>query len=159
MFLVEVEKRIFVGNDVECFTKKAGWVIVHACKFPCHVKAVACGNVIPKDHPHYLVKADEDNLFLNMIDPAGPLFKQEIFSAFFNFTIPHYENSKNIFIHCNRGESRAPSLALLFMSKYLGAIGNLSFENAKNDFLKVYKLYSPGMGIVKYLSDNWQIIF
>ncbi len=156
--MVEVQKRIFVGNDFECFTEKEGWVTVHACKFPCHVRAVGYYNKLPKDHPNYLVKEDDNNLFLNMIDPDKPYFKKESFAAFFEFAKKHYEDGKSIFIHCNRGESRAPSLALLFMLKYLSVIGNDSFENAKSNFLKVYKTYRPGMGISSYLTNNWETI-
>lgn len=151
----EVHDRIFVGCDHECFKNKEGWVTVHACKSPCHQRAVGYRGSLPSNHPNYLVLERKNNLFLNMIDPPQPLFMMPLFTDFLRFTKNHWNNGKKIFIHCNKGESRAPSLALLFLAKVIGKISNVSFEKAKEEFLKIYPYYTPGIGIQIYLRDNW----
>lgn len=154
----EVHNRIFVGCDYECFESKQGWVTVHACKSPCHQIAVGYRGSLPSNHPNYLVLERKNNLYLNMIDPPQPLFMMPLFTEFLRFTRIHWNNGKNIFIHCNKGESRAPSLALLFLAKVIGKISNESFEKAKEEFMIIYPYYTPGIGIQIYLRENWDAI-
>jgi predicted protein tyrosine phosphatase len=61
----------------------------------------------------------EYDLYLNIIDPPVPLFKPPLFSSFLVFADKHWRSGKKLLIHCNQGESRAPSLALLFLEKKL----------------------------------------
>ena len=90
-----------------------------------------------------------------MIDPPRPLFMMPLFTEYLRFTQYYWNEGKNVFIHCNKGESRAPSLALLFLAKAIGVISNESFEKAKEEFMKIYPYYSPGIGIKIYFRDNW----
>ena len=147
--------RLFVGNDSDCFHHKEGWVCIHACKIKCHQRAVGYTGNLRKRHPNYLHKKEENNLYLNIIDPPIPLFPNELFEYFFEFIIPHWENGKNILIHCNQGQSRAPSLALLFLAKYLGMISNLSYDSAVQDYKKLDEYFNPGNGIAKHYKRNW----
>ncbi len=107
-------------------------------------------------HPNYLVLERKNNLYLNMIDPPQPLFKMPLFTEFLKFVKHHWNEEKNVFIHCNKGESRAPSLALLFLAKEVGEISNESFGNAKEEFKKIYPYYTPGTGIHIYINENWE---
>lgn len=151
----EVYDRLFVGSDTDCFNDRAGWVVVHSCK-TCHQKAVRYKCSLPKTHPNYLVLERGNNLYLNMIDPPGPLFMMPLFTEFLRFIRQHWKDGKNILIHCNRGESRAPSLALLFLAKDIGVISNQNYSKSKSDFLKHYPPYSPGKGIQIYLGNHWR---
>jgi len=154
--MIKVYERLYVGCDHECFESKEGWVTVHACKSPCHQRAVGYRGNLPSNHPNYLVLERKNNIYLNMIDPPRPLFMMPLFTEFLKFTRYYWNEGKNIFIHCNKGESRAPSLALLFLAKEVGKISNDSFEKAKEEFIKIYPGYTPGIGIQTYLSDNWE---
>lgn len=141
----------------DCFHQKEGWVTVHACKSPCHQRALGYQKSLPKNHPHYLVYEFPNNLYLNMMDPPGPLFMHQLFTKFLRFARGHWEGEGKLLIHCNQCESRAPSLALLFMAKVLGILPNESYGLAFQEFVKQYPLYSPGRGIQTYLWENWGI--
>ncbi len=108
-----------------------------------------------KSHPHYLVLDRPNNLYLNMIDPSEPLFMPALFSEFLRFARQHWEDGKNLLIHCNRGDSRVPSLALLFLAKVVGVLPDENYAADLEKFVNLYPAYFPGQGIQIYLGKNW----
>lgn len=153
--MFEVYDRIFVGAEGTCRQGQGDLAVVHACKTPCHCRAVGYSGSLSKTHPNYLVLERGNDLYLNMIDPDAPLFMAPTFTTFLKFAEEHWKEGRRILIHCNQGLSRAPSLAMLFLAKRRGAISNDSFDAAKHDFAAMYRAYSPGGGIVKYLRTHW----
>jgi protein-tyrosine phosphatase len=59
-----------------------------------------------------------------------------------------------ILIHCNLGQSRAPSIALIYLANKR-VIKNGTFNEAFHDFIELYKDYQPGKGIGLYINRNW----
>ncbi len=153
--MIEVADRIFVGAEIDCRTGDEEWAIIHACKSPCHQREVGYRRSLPSSHPNYLVLERDHNLYLNLIDPPKPLFMSPSFTAFLDFTGRKWDEGKKILIHCNQGESRAPSLAMMFLAKHTGQISNDSFERATEEFQPLYPNYQPGLGIQIYLGENW----
>lgn len=151
----EIYKRLFIGNDTECRTGDDTWAVVHACKSPCHQRGVGYTGSLPKGHPNYLILEKQDDLYLNIIDPPVPLFMPELFVEFMEFAGVKWDAGKAILIHCNQGESRAPSLGMLFMAKHIKLISGDSFDTARDDFLKIFPRYTPGLGIQAYLRKHW----
>lgn len=151
----KIGERLFVSAGAACRAGDDEWAVVHACKDPCHRNAVGYKGNLSKDHENYLILEKASDLYLNIIDPPVPMFPPELFSAFFSFGKRHWDAKKSLLIHCNQGESRAPSLGLLFIAKYLQLVRNDSYEVAREDFLKIYPAYNPGKGLKKYLTDNW----
>lgn len=151
-----VYDRLFVGSLRDCSHHKEGWAVVHACKTPCHQRAVGYQKSLPSSHPYYLVYERPGNLYLNMIDPSVPLFLPPLFSEFLRFARDNWEEGKNLLIHCNHGNSRAPSLALLFLAKVVGGLPAENYGVALNEFVKFYPSYFPGQGIQIYLNKNWR---
>ena len=156
--MFKIDERLFIGNDTECFQNSDGWVTIHACKSPCHQNAVGYKGSLPSTHPNYLVFESGNNLFLNLIDPPTPLFMKQSFDVFFKFAEKKYNDGKTLFIHCNQCESRAPSLALLFLAKKIKKINNESYQVARSEFQKIYPFYNPGQGIKDYLGKNWNFL-
>ena len=113
----EVHERVMVTNDLSCTRGNENLAVVHACKSPCHQREVGYKGKLANTHPNYLVLEKDSDLFLNIIDPPVPLFMPLLFSAFLEFANKHWGQGKNLLIHCNQGESRAPSLAMLFLAK------------------------------------------
>ncbi len=131
--------------------------IVHACKEPCHRQAVGYKDrSLPSTHSNYLAVEKNGHLYLNIIDPPVPLFKLESFQIFFDFVDRAIQTSP-VLIHCNQGESRAPSLTLLYMAKRLDLLSNESYQSARSAFEKLFP-YKPGKGIASFLEQNWQKI-
>ncbi|MEM4721008.1 MAG: hypothetical protein QXT73_02960 [Candidatus Methanomethylicaceae archaeon] len=151
----KVYERLFVGNELDCRNGGDNWAVVHACKSPCHQRAVGYRGNLSSHHPHYLVLERGNDLFLNMIDPPTPLFMPTLFTEFLKFTKTHWNSGKNVLIHCNHGESRAPSLALLFLAKIVGMLPNDSYESAWKEYRKLDAGYQPGLGIQIHLATNW----
>lgn len=77
-----------------------------------------------------------------------------LFERSLGFIEKHIEIRK-VLIHCNLGNSRAPSLALLYMAKRAKVISDESYPVAAKDFHSIFPGYQPGLGIQMYLSQNW----
>ncbi|KAA8985527.1 hypothetical protein F3089_02360 [Halospina sp. K52047b] len=150
-----VHDRVEVGSEAICALGQPGLGVVHACKSPCHQRAVGYRGSLPKDHPNYLSLRQGNDLYLNIIDPQIPLFPDDLFRVYLPFAREVWDSGATLRVHCNQGESRAPSLAIVFLAKHVGAISNESAERARADFLQLFPRYMPGRGIQKYLSENW----
>ncbi len=140
--MIRLRDNLFVGTESDCRRGDKSWAVVHACKHPCHVSAVGYSGNLPQSHPSYLVLELGDDLFLNMIDPPVPLFRLELFAAFLSFARRKTSESKKLLIHCNRGESRAPSLALVFLAKVSGTIPDDSYRSARASLRSSFRLLS-----------------
>lgn len=86
----EVHERVFVANEMSCTSGSEDLAVVHACKSPCHKRAVGYKGKLSNTHPNYLVLEQETNLYLNIIDPPVPLFKPPLFSNFLSFASKHW---------------------------------------------------------------------
>jgi hypothetical protein len=153
--LEQVYERVFVAGDAHCRRGDAEWAVVHACKSPCHQHALGYRGSLSNSHPNYLTLHEGSDLYMNIIDPPRPLFMPPSFSHFLGFSEEQWTAGKKLLIHCNKGESRAPSLALLFLAKCRHAIDDASYPSASSEFETLYPRYSPGKGIQMYFSNNW----
>jgi protein-tyrosine phosphatase len=155
--MIEVYTNLCVGTKVDCFyNDRNDLAIIHACKSPCHQRALKYKGNLPNNH-HYLTYEIGNHLFLNMIDPNEPLFMPPLFISSLDFIEKHISKRK-VLIHCNEGLSRAPSLALLYLAKRVNVIDNESYEKATQNFLKLFPLYQPSRGIAIYLNLHWHEI-
>jgi hypothetical protein len=155
--MIKVFDRLSFGDESTCHADTSGGsALVHACKDPCHRRAVGySGRSLPKTHEHYLAKETEFHLFLNIIDPELPLFMPQSFISFLAFTDKHIAE-RPVHVHCNQGESRAPSLALLYLAKRTALLPNTSFAAAAAEFVRNHHPgYHPGRGIQTWLAKNW----
>jgi hypothetical protein len=158
--MFEVYKNIFVGTEQDCrYDSPQGWAFVHACKYPCHTKIVGYRGTLPKNHPHYLIYEKGFHLVLNMVDmevELSPIYTNPIMASAISF-IHKYISLNKILIHCNQGVSRAPSLALVYLANK-GLIKNGNFNEAFQEFIRMYRLYQPAMGLGLYLNHNWSTL-
>lgn len=158
--MIEVNKNLFVGTEQDCqHTTIDGWAFIHACKYPCHAKAVGYSGSLPSTHPNYLIFKRDNHLYLNMVDMENellPRFTDPIMTAAIRFIDSHIKENK-ILIHCNQGQSRAPSIALIYLANKR-VIKNGTFNEAFHNFKELYKLYQPGKGIGLYINRNWNTL-
>ena len=118
--MIELHPRLFVGDQSTCLEGFDGFAVVHAWKSPCHQQAVGYRVALPHDDRYYLALETPHNLYLNLIDPPTPLFRVNSFRHFRSFAASWYlQAGHGLLIHCNQGQSRAPSLAMLFLAKDL----------------------------------------
>ena len=155
----EVHKNLFVGSqsDYESNPKMFDdWYVVHACKEPYHRRALGyTGRSAPNNSPHYLFLYDEKNhLILNMVDADSPeFFRNEMINEALLYVMEGLANGKRVLIHCNQGESRAPSLAILVLRKMDVFKG--TFSESVILFRNIYPNYNPKSGIYNYVRVNW----
>lgn len=150
--MIEVINNLFIGTDVDCFNF-TGFKI-HACK-TCHKQRLAYKGSLPSTHPNYLILEEEKDLFLNIVDMTRllPIYTDPIMEAAMSFIDKHIRDN-SVLIHCNQGISRSPGIALLYLAQ-ANLLSNSNYDIAKNEFIRIYKNYNPGVGIDNYLRDNW----
>lgn len=158
--MIPVTDKIHIGTDKHCtFRPPEDWAIIHACKHPCHVKAVGYKGNLSKYHPNYLILEMDKHLVLNMVDMERefhPDFTNPIMVASISF-IDKYIGNNKVLIHCNQGQSRSPSIAMIYLAK-TGVISNGSLAEAAKSFKEMYKPYFPGRGITAYMNRNWDYL-
>ena len=145
---------LWVPLEIARTRKKGGRPFMPARTLVIKVLWVIRG-VFPAPDPHYLIYERPGNFYLNMIDPSRPLFMPPLFTEFLRFARLHWEAGENLLIHCNRGDSRAPSLALLFLAKVVRVLPADGYWEALEKFINLYPNYLPGQGIQIYLGKNW----
>lgn len=142
--------RILTGDKSDC-SRATSHVLIHATK-TCHRQII--GQPHPQD-PDYLHAFSNGELYLNMIDPPLPLFRLEMFITFLDFALPRYRAGQSLLIHCDQGESRSRSLALLLAS-HLHLLPTDNFYAAAAAFEEhTGRPYTPGQGIVTFLDQQW----
>lgn len=156
--MIEVMPDLFVGSqdDYEGRVKgRSDWSVVQACKEPYHRQALGySGRAAAKTHPEYLVARRGNRIILNMVDSEeAKYFSKEIFDPAISFIKKNIGRTK-VLVHCNQGQSRAPSIAMLYMA-IEGLIPNESFAAAEAAFRKIYSGYSPAAGIRQFIKSHW----
>lgn len=143
--MLEVGAGLFVGTKQDRFRDpRDGCAVVYACKNPCYAEAVGCRGGLLSDHQHYLLLQEEQNLFMNLIDPEEPLFMIGAFTEFRSFASEYSVVGANLLLHCNQGSSRASSLPLLFLAMDVGELPNESYRTARREYEEIDPAYDPG---------------
>lgn len=155
----EISQNLFVGAEQGCRAadRSDEYAVVHACKDPCHRRALGYRGNLPQGHPNYLVHRDGGDLYLNMVDmqrKQSHEFMQPMISVSLDF-VDEYINSTPVLIHCNQGQSRSPSLAMLYLAKRTDTVSDESYSTATSEFRELYTRFNPGQGIHLYLQDYW----
>jgi hypothetical protein len=163
MITIYTQVQVGTADDYERIVKREhGWSIVHACKEPYHRQALGyTSRGAPQGHPEYFI-AYRDNghrLILNMVDTSNPAFfnKEAMIDPALDFLAQAYSNGRQLFIHCNQGESRGPSIALLFLAHRLHVIPNDTLDVSEEAFRVRYPLYNPGTGIRGHMAQYWEV--
>lgn len=151
----KIDPLLFIGDESTCRPGSSVLAVVHACKSPCHQRAVGYSGSLQRDHPHYLALVQPFDLHLNIIDPPVPLFQFETFRHFLAFTAGQTVAARPLLIHCNRAESRSPTLALIHLALQRKTLPPTSFAEAHAAFQAIYPAYRPGRGIQQFVSSRW----
>ncbi|WP_320130766.1 dual specificity protein phosphatase [uncultured Sphaerochaeta sp.] len=155
----EIFPNLFIGNqeDFDRFVKfQQNWATIHACKEPYHRKAVGyTGRSCSKDNAEYLLAIRDDELMLNLVDVADPLWISPIIiDKAISFISEKLDEGKKVLVHCNQGHSRSAIIGLLFLASK-GYFSKLSFKEAEIKYLKIYPDYFPAGGVKGYARQEW----
>lgn len=161
--MIEVVTNIYMGNqtDFENLRYTSGWSFLHCCKDPYHKELVGYNGNLSPIHPDYAYKIIRNRMALNLVDmdsySANYLqFNKDMFEKAFNFLDNQLKAGNKVLIHCNQGESRSPSLTML----YLARIGALPKDNFLNTFIKFkmkYPIMNPKKNIITTVENLWDI--
>jgi predicted protein tyrosine phosphatase len=157
--MIEIHSNLFVGtaDDYEFQVKGLpGWMVVHACKEPYHRRELGyTSRGAPKNHPEYLIAKRQNRLILNLVDADDPNYiPKEIIDTALEFIKLGMEQSRKILVHCNKGESRSPSIGLLYLAIHTNKLPR-EFVQAEQEFRQVYPFYNPSPGMRGFLIRNW----
>jgi len=133
--------------DMDGCKRTGDEAIIHACKHPCFTKMASAF------HPQELVLQQHwleggNGLWLNMIDPDSLMFNLKIFQVSLEFISKNITQRK-VVIHCNKAQSRSPSIAMLWL------FNDKPYWEAKYLMSELYLYYQPSQGIDEYLEENW----
>jgi len=157
--MIEIHTNLFMGTELDyeqTVKGKLDWCTVHACKEPYHRDLLGYkGRGAPKDHPEYFFARRNNRLFLNLVDADDPSYIPEIIiNEALKFIDATLQADKKCLVHCNLGESRSPSIGLLYLAlKSLIPIG--SFFEAEQSYKLLYPMYNPKNGMRGFMQTNW----
>jgi predicted protein tyrosine phosphatase len=108
------------------------------------------------NHPHYLFKRDQDAIYLNMIDGDDPKYVNDtMIDPALEFIHKHINEGNSVFIYCSLGESRSPSIALMYLLAHnLIEKSDKTLQIFKNE---IYPDFSPKNGNLLYIKSRWRI--
>jgi len=93
-------------------------------------------------------------LFLNLIDTDSPAYiSKDIIDEALKFVDDALLRNRKCLVHCNLGESRAPSIGFLYLAK--NNLLSKDYYIAENEFRNLYPYYNPKNGIRLFIKSNW----
>jgi len=150
------DTKIHVGTREDSLLRNdPSWAVVNTAK-TVHVEVKGWSNAPPRDHSDYLAFEDGQLLSFNWVDGAARMYDwsgPEAFVRALDF-IDKWYSSKNILVNCDLGQSRSPTVALLYLAKRLHLISDSSFATARSDFQAMFPGYAPS-GIADFVSAHW----
>lgn len=156
--MLEVHPGLFVGNEMDerRVRDEPGWFFIHACKEPYHRQALGyTGRAAAKDHPEYLIAHRDGRLILNLVDVADVKYvAAEIVDAALDVIHVNLGTTK-VLLHCNQGQSRSPTIALLYLLRHTDRFAGMGIDDAVPAFRVLYPPYSPARGMADYARLNW----
>ncbi len=152
--VIEVAPKLFVSNQESCFyEERDGWAVVHACMEPCYERAAHDDAHDPPEGEALIALERGTHLYLNMVDGERPRVPPTLYSASKAFITKHV-GDRQVLIHCNDADSRAPAIALIYLA-WSGGIPSDGYDAAYKAFMKLYPDYSPGAGIFANMNMRW----
>lgn len=159
--MIEVMRRIYVGSDrdYDFIPNRATWAILHCCKHPFHCAFVGYRGSLSSNHPNYAFCRKNNEMALNLVDmdvfsPDYLEFNAKMFESAFAFLDDYRKLEYNLLIHCNKGESRGPTMGLMYISR-LGRFDFKDFDLSVGEFRKLYPSYNPKTNIYLTTRHLW----
>lgn len=125
-------------------------------KHPYHKRIVGYEGNCRKDHPEYLYAVRGNVMALNMVDAECPMFfSDEMIHAGIYFVEDQLAHNRDVVVVCNQGESRSPSMCLLYLMKHGYFDKKLTHSNVFLEFKAIAPNWNPRNGILQYCIEFW----
>lgn len=154
----QVIHNLYIGSDedYEKLALRPGWFTLRCCKEGVGGHRATLGykeQSAPKG-ANYLSATTGSRMALNFIDPHDPAFiPKKMVEAGLAFIDEHLSAGDKVLVACNKGHSRGPTTAML----YLRSIGELphNFIASERIFRTLYHPYDPGIGARQFARSHW----
>jgi protein-tyrosine phosphatase len=146
--MIEVYPNLYVGSQDDI---AEGFYLVQCAKYPFHRNAVGYAKQCAKDHPEYLVAYRPTRIILNMVDAPAEFFSMRLIQPALDAIKQALKCGVKVLVHCNRGESRGPGVAMLAMRNSLPD----DYDEAKAKFKQLYPPLNMAAGIDQFLAEVW----
>lgn len=161
--ILRTNNDLYLGDitDFKEVRNKENFAFVSACKKThCQRMGWKFNNTSSyKNHENYLYKKTDRWLSINWVDSRAKYFEMAGVDAF-NMALDFIEKNLidfDVLVHCAKGESRSPTLGLLYLSKRENEISSDNFSCARAEFEEYYSQYNP-KGIADFVTKNWNKI-
>lgn len=157
--MMQIAENLYIGAMSDLRLINSEWACVHACK-TAHSQRLGYSKALPQSHPNYVMLEENNHLYVNWVDtPQAKYFDWPRGAGVVNFErvldfIDKWRPQAKVLVHCDQGQSRAPSVGLLYLAKRLEAIPAETFDTAQQAFIEIYPGYQPS-GIADFLRGNW----
>lgn len=166
--MIEVFPNLFVGSQNDLIHADSGigivspgWYVISAAKEPWHREALGyAGRAAEKDHPEYLIAERERRLILNLVDAPDPAYiRTEIIDKALETIDSALANGDKVLLHCNQGQSRAPTIALLWLRFHCPVtepfLAQMEFNDALAAMDRRYPGFNPAAGMLGFARTAW----
>lgn len=148
--MTEVFPNLFVGGESDLALIGPDWFVVHAAKEPWHRQAVGYSGPRAPAGPEYLFALRGNELSLNLVDADSAAFiSDELIDRACDFISDKIQLGP-VLVHCNRGNSRGPGVALLWLLKTHHVVG----VGALDGFREIYRRFNPARGMADYIRNT-----
>ncbi len=159
MTMREIVKGLWVGNrtDYDEAKDRPDWSFLLAARDPWHRRLLGySGRAAPEDDPEYYYARRDHTLYLNLVDsPLMIYIPSDVINAALAFIAEEWGKFRSVLIACNKGESRSPTLAMLFMRQATDLL-NDDYALAREQFRALYyPEYKPAGGMAEYARFHW----
>ena len=140
---------LYIGSklDFESLKDKNNWAFIHACKSYFDKLFLELKN-------NQRVVEYDNELYLNWVDlPEPETFQVQDFIQAMDFVDKNISYNK-VLVHCDWGQSRSATLAMVYLSKRLKLLPQ-GFLEALSVFKSIYPNYQLPSGISKFVGQNW----
>lgn len=149
---------LYVGgdDDYEKMKDKAGWSFLRCCKYGPggHQETLGYKTLAAPKGPDYLAVKRGHRMALNFIDANDPNFiPTEMLNKGIAFVKERIDAGDKVLVACNKGHSRGPTTAML----YLRSVGELprNFHFSEGVMRTLYPPYDPGQGVRQKARQLW----
>lgn len=158
--MIQVHDNIFVGQVGELLKlDKKEWSVLGVTNSYHYIMHNWVRGGKYSDNPCYVIHEEEGLMSINWVDAEARFFdyQRKGVKNFIRVLDFIEKQQKPVFIFCDQGYSRSPSVALLYLAKRLKMLPDNSFIAARRAFEKIYPDYSPS-GIADFLCEHWEEI-
>lgn len=149
----QVSNNLYVGNREDLSKiNEDDFAFIHATK------------TMFKGAKNEVLVYEDNHLFVNWVDSADMKYFDfnnkgvEVFINILDF-IDKWITVKNVFVHCDEGISRSPTIAMMYLAKRRKEISCKDHIYAERDFSNIYEMYWAGKGIQDFVFKNWYKIY